>query len=147
MGRKPSIKNPEEHKQAIIEWIANGESLRSYCANTPGAPKPSTVIQWTVEDPAFGEQYARARELGADVIFDALDEVSNEAEMADSAVKIAGLRLKADNIKWKLARMAPKKYSDKQQVEMSGGMNVTLYDGEQAKRMAQLAYATQPKRD
>lgn len=101
-----------QHKDEIIERLASGESLRSIC-RTPGFPAPSTVIKWTTEDADFGEQYARACEARADVYFDKLDDIGNDAEMADNAVKVAGLRLKADNIKWQLARMAPKKYGDK----------------------------------
>lgn len=33
--------------------------------------------------------------------------------MAESAVKVAGLRLKVDTLKWKLGKMNPKKYGDK----------------------------------
>ena len=46
------------------------------------------------------------------MLFRSLDDVSADAVKAETAVEVAGLRLKADNIKWKLARMSPK-YSDK----------------------------------
>jgi hypothetical protein len=104
-------------KLEIIRRLAEGESLRAIC-RTDGFPAPSTVIKWTNEDPeGFGEQYTRACEARADVYFDQLDEVSDEAVSAETPVKVAGLRLKADNIKWQLARMAPKRYGDKVQVD------------------------------
>lgn len=102
----------QTHKDEIIARMAAGESLRSVC-RTPGFPAPSTVIGWTVADAVFGEQYARACEARADTYFDRLDDIGDAAEAAESAVTVAGLRLKADNIKWQLARMAPKKYGDK----------------------------------
>ena len=49
-----------------------------------------------------------------------LDDVSEQAVKAETAVEVAGLRLKADNIKWKLARMNAKKYGDRLQNEHSG---------------------------
>jgi hypothetical protein len=102
----------QEHKEEIIRRISAGESLRSVC-QTEGFPSAPTVIRWTTEDEAFAEQYARACEARADTYFDKLDDIGSDAEKAESAVQVAGLRLKADNIKWQLARMAPKKYGDK----------------------------------
>jgi hypothetical protein len=105
----------------IIRRMCEGESLRSVC-RTEGYPAPSTVILWTNNDPAFAEQYARARDERADVYFDRIDDVSDSAASAETAVEVAGLRLKADNIKWQLARMAPKKYGDK--LELGGGLDI-----------------------
>jgi hypothetical protein len=105
----------------IIRRMCEGESLRSVC-RTEGYPAPSTVILWTNNDPAFAEQYARARDERADVYFDRIDDVSDAAASAETAVEVAGLRLKADNIKWQLARMAPKKYGDK--LELGGGLDI-----------------------
>jgi len=102
----------QQHQGEILRRITEGESLRSIC-RTEGFPAPSTVIKWTNEDKDFGEQYVRACEARADVYFDSLDDVSDEAVRAETAVEVAGLRLKADNIKWQLARMVPKKYGDK----------------------------------
>jgi hypothetical protein len=133
----------DKHKAAIIEWLSEGKSLRAYCREAKlGA---STVIDWTVEDQQFGEQYARAREAGAELIFDDLDEVSEQAATAENAVEVAGLRLKADNIKWKLARMAPKRFGDKQSVDVNGKLDVTLFDPEQAMEMAKLAYESKSR--
>lgn len=102
-------------KAKILEMLACGESLRHICS-LKGMPAISTAMKWAADDAAFAEQYARAREAQADLIFEQLDDVSDEATKAKTAVQVNGLRLKADNIKWKLARMAPKKYGDKVQV-------------------------------
>lgn len=110
-----------EVQQEIIRRMCEGESLRSVCRSV-GMPAPSTVILWVNTDSAFAEQYARAREERADVYFDRLDDVSDDAVTAETAVQVAGLRLKADNIKWQLAKMAPKKYGDK--LELGGGLEL-----------------------
>lgn len=100
----------------VCEHVANGDSLRSFCAAEGLAYR--TVLDWIERDETRTAHYARARESRADLVFDALDDVSEAAVTAENAVQVAGLRLKADNIKWKLARMAPKKYGEK--LELAG---------------------------
>ena len=103
----------------VLTRITEGESLRSICSDK-AMPVISTVMKWVSEDELFSEQYARAREAQADLIFEDLDEVSEQATVASNAVEVAGLRLKADNIKWKLARMSPRKYGEKVTSEITG---------------------------
>jgi hypothetical protein len=62
-------------------------------------------MRWAAEDESFREQYTRATILRADAKFEELDEVSEEALVAETAVQVQGLRLKSDNIKWQVARM------------------------------------------
>jgi len=112
MGR-PSEYN-QEIAIAICERLSDGESLRSVCRDE-SMPALSTVFKWIGNNPIFAEQYTRATLARADAKFEELDAVSEEAAMAESAVTVAGLRLKADNIKWQLARMNSKKYGDKMQ--------------------------------
>lgn len=101
----------------ILMGISTGESMRAMCELHGVAL--TTFFQW-VSEPAYVEQYARAREARADLYFEQLDDVSDAASTAETAVEVAGLRLKADNMKWKLARMSPKKYGDKMQTEVTG---------------------------
>lgn len=110
-----------EQKQEIVARIAEGESLRAICREE-GMPCMAYVMRWLSEDPEFAEHYTRARETWADAVFDELDDVSEQATQASTAVEVAGLRLKADNMKWKLARMNAKKYGDKVSTEV-GGVN------------------------
>lgn len=109
----------QEKADAICSRMAEGESLRSIC-RAHGMPSTSTVMRWLEDDERFREQYARAMNMRADVKFEELDDVSEDAVMAESAIKIAGLRLKADNIKWQLGKMAPKKYGEKLDLNHSG---------------------------
>jgi len=96
---------------AICAHVESGESLRSWSIAN-GLPNRS-VNDWIEADAERAAHYARARDERADTVFDTLDDVSAAAVNADSAVQVAGLRLKSDNIKWKLARMNAKKYGDK----------------------------------
>lgn len=112
---------PPETAARICERMADGESLRAICRDE-GMPGLSTVMRWADEDPVFREQYARAMSLRADAKFEELDDVSEDAVLSDSAVRIAGLRLKADNIKWQLGKMSPKKYGEKLDLNHSGAV-------------------------
>lgn len=97
--------------KVICEYVANGDSLRSW-ARANGFVQ-QTVIDWINADETRAGHYAHARLDREDGVFDSLDEVSQLAIRAATQVEVAGLRLKADNIKWKLARMNAKKFGDK----------------------------------
>jgi hypothetical protein len=112
----------QEVADAICSRIASGESLRS-AAVAEGTKHP-TFLLWCDGNQELADRYARARSVRADVKFEELDDVSEEAANAESAVKIAGLRLKADNIKWMLGKMSPRKYGDVSNVNLSGTVSV-----------------------
>lgn len=105
----------------ICERLAGGESLRAVCRDLR-SPSITEVMRWLGNEANanFREQYARAFQLRADAKFEELDDVSDEAVNAETAVQVQGLRLKADNIKWQLARMNAKKYGDKITAEHTG---------------------------
>ncbi len=86
-------------------------SMRKACEQL--GVKPSSLMDWVNADEQLAAQYARAREILLDLQAAELDDIGEEAAVADNAVKIAGLRLKSDNRKWLLSKLAPKKYGDK----------------------------------
>lgn len=96
--------------ECICDHVAGGDSLLSWCNENNFAY--NTVLAWIDADAERAANYARARDIRAEVTFERLDDVSDAAVRSESAVEVAGLRLKSDNIKWKLARMSPK-YNDK----------------------------------
>ena len=102
----------QEVADRICERLASGMSLRAVC-RAKGMPHVVTVLRWLDAEEAFRSQYARACLARADARFEELDEVSEAAAKARSGVKVQGLRLKADNMKWQLARMNPKKYGER----------------------------------
>lgn len=114
-------------------------SLVSVC-NDEDMPSYSTVMYWLddKEKPAFLENYQRAQRFREDAIFEELRDISETPligeivteKETDKGVIIETKR--ADNVQrsdlmvktamWQLARMAPKKYGDKQAVEHSGSL-------------------------
>jgi hypothetical protein len=105
----------------ICERIADGESLRKICLDDD-LPSKSSVFKWLGENPAFSDQYARAREAQADTMADEILDISddgrNDTYETDSGTVtnhdvIARSRLRVDARKWLASKMAPKKYGDK----------------------------------
>ena len=101
----------------ICSLLASGESLNSICKRK-GFPSRNTVYRWLREYKDFRDNYARATDDRAESIFEEMLEIADGAE-AETA-SIAKARLQIDARKWILGKMNPKKYSDKQTVEMTG---------------------------
>lgn len=116
---KRKIGRPTKYNGAMIEdiceKIANGRSLRSICAED-GMPTTSTVCKWLIENKEFSEQYARAREKQADYFAEEIIEIADSAEAESAAVSKAKLQI--DARKWAASKIAPKKYGDKQELDV-----------------------------
>lgn len=126
MGRPSSF--TQETADAICQRLTEGESLRAICLSDD-MPAASTVFKWLSERQAFSEQYARAREAQADHLAEEIlqiaDDGTNDTYQTDNgeAVNhdvIARSRLRVDARKWLAGKMAPKKYGDKVQTELTG---------------------------
>lgn len=136
---RPTDYTPEQ-SESICEWIAEGKSLLSWTReNQVGL---STVYQWLRKQSEFAENYARAREDAADTLVDRLSDI------ADSEEDIQRAKLKCDNIKWVAARMKPKNYSERHNVEHSGpgGGPIDIAHTDRAKRVAGLLERARTRR-
>jgi hypothetical protein len=71
-------------------------------------PDRRTVLRWLVADTEFCRMYARARELGADVI---AETAVAEAVAPMRPEDVQHARLAFDAQKWWVAKLAPRKYS------------------------------------
>ena len=96
----------------IFKRMACGKSLRAICA-ADGLAESSVRYRITA-DKELAAQYARAREAQADHY---AEKIVDEAETATDA---ALGRLKMDALKWAASKMAPKRYGEKVQAELSG---------------------------
>lgn len=118
----------QELFDTICERIADGESLRSICSDAD-MPNKGTVFRWLSESDALSDQYARARECQADTIFDEVLDIADDARNdwmerrgEDDAGWVANgehiqrSKLRIDARKWMAAKLRPKAYGDK--VEM-----------------------------
>lgn len=119
----------EDIGNEICAQIIEGKSLRKICRSSK-MPHAATVCRWLADDryKMFREQYAQAckerseyhHEELIDLGDNALSMVKKATDSREASAMVQALRLKADNIKWSLARMNPKKYGDKLDVTSDG---------------------------
>lgn len=113
----------QEVADAICERIAQGDSLRAILRDDESLPASSTVFKWLNDVESFSEQYARAREAQADVLFDEILTIADDGRndsykdedgnpRTDHDV-IARSKLRVDARKWMAGKLRPKKYGDK----------------------------------
>lgn len=118
----------------ICERLADGESLRAICRDED-MPAAGTVCRWLAEDEEgkLREQYARARELQADALFDDVLDIADDARndwMERRGEEDAGWqangehiqrsRLRIDARKWMAGKLRPKVYGEKVAHEHAG---------------------------
>jgi len=134
----------------ICDRIANGESLKSICQDED-IPARSTVFKWLAENKTFSDMYARAREEQADTIFDEIIEIADDgrndwmerrgeedAGWVTNGENIQRAKLRIDARKWMAAKLRPKKYGERQEIEHSGSVELTTKE----QRDAAVAAAT-----
>lgn len=116
----------QETAQKICEYISNGKSLRATCLEE-GMPSAVTVFKWMREHEEFLNQYARATEERAEAQNESLLDLGDEAirlaqevDVKASSAVVQAVKLKADNLKWVMSKMKPKKYGDKVDLTTGG---------------------------
>ncbi len=134
----------QEIAAKICRRIIAGEGLRRICA-TPDMPHRATVYNWLGTIPVFFDQYTRARAHQADAWADELREIADDGSndfmdriAADGSVErvldnehVQRSKLRVDTLKWLMAKHAPRRFGDKVEVEVSGGLDVeNLSDAE-----------------
>lgn len=133
-GRAPQPV-PQDLADDVIEWISAGKTLREWC-RMEGHVSFRAVYDWIEKDPVFASRFARAREIGQDVIAEeALAIIDTEAEMTgddsfhrDSA-HVTWLKNRAEMRLKLLAKWNPKRYGDKVDVNHGGGVAITVSTG------------------
>jgi hypothetical protein len=122
-GRGRPSSYSDEIARAICDRIADGETIRSICAD-PGMPAKATVFRWRDRHKEFREHYAIARELLLDDLLFQMVEVADDSSgdyvqktRADGKVvwvedkaNLARSRLKLKTLEAVVARMMPRKY-------------------------------------
>ena len=133
----------------ICEAIADGQSLRSICAEAD-MPAKSTVLRWLADDQheGFLAQYELARQAQADAIVDEIVDIADDAtndwmerlpedkrgpgwDLNGEHVQRSKLRI--DTRKWLAARLRPKVYGDKLDLT-SGGDKLGMAEALAARR-------------
>lgn len=117
----------EEVGDIICERIALGESVRSIC-DDDDMPSMSTVFKWLRDNEAFSQQYARAREVQADALFDDILDIADDGRndwiekrnadgenigWMENGEALRRSQIRIDARKWMAGKLRPKKYGEK----------------------------------
>jgi hypothetical protein len=114
MGRP--TRYSRELAEAICRRLAEGESLRTICAET-GKPNFSTVMQWVIEDRGgFHAMYTRARTIQA---HNMAERALAEAMSARGNEDATAARLRFDALRWYAGKLLPKVYGERVEVEQT----------------------------
>ena len=107
MGKSPY--DMDKCKGVVLAGLADGQSLRKISRdNGPNFPAPSTIILWASDDPAFAEQYAKARDTGCDASAEDIQDIADNLEIPSDHK-----RLMIDARKWLLSKRKARVYGDK----------------------------------
>ena len=139
---RPSIYTPALAAE-ICKRLAAGESLLKICEDPDSVfPSRQCIYEWVIDNrEGFGDEYARARNIGLDVLAEQLLAIGGEAKpgvitvdkydklgrpITETTTKdtVDRDRLHVDTLKWYLSKLAPKRYGDKLQVEHSGNVSI-----------------------
>ena len=149
-SKAPAPKKPHPPKYdkekaitTVLDELAAGASLISVCKQD-GLPSFTTFMRWLAEEGEAGDrlrdQYARAREIQAEVIAEQIltiadeectmvkadkhgsqdDDGMGQTEVVFDSTAVQRNRLRVDARKWLLSKMVPKKYGDKLVQEHTG---------------------------
>jgi hypothetical protein len=115
---RPSAYN-QEIAETILSRLAAGESLRKIC-EPDEMPAASTVCGWAASNPAFSEQYARARDIQSEILVEECRDLADKAAEAPTTEKVQAAKLQIEQRRWQAGKQQPKKYGDKLLSEHSG---------------------------
>lgn len=136
---RPSDFN-DEIAASILDRISDGQSLRKICCDED-MPCQTTVYRWLREKDDFQQQYARARELQADTLFDETLDIADDATndwmerhaeenigWKENGEAIRRSQLRIDTRKWIAGQLRPKVYGPRvnQDIHHSGSIGTAL---------------------
>jgi len=119
----------EEIALAICEKVANGQGMREIC-RADDMPAMSTVFLWLKNHGDFQSFYTTAKDTMAEYLFEEMLDIADEAsndfmtrKVGDDKTEkvvdhehINRSKLRVDTRKWMLAKLLPKKYGEKIEV-------------------------------
>ena len=136
LGR-PSTKPNQIIVEEIINWIAHGNTLRSYCRQK-NKPNWRTIYNWLEKDDGdFIARFAHARDMGADAIAEECLEIIDAppplcGSEGNTRLDPAAVQMQKNRVEARLKLLAkwnPKKYGEKVGVEAKGDISLTISTG------------------
>jgi len=137
-GRRAGRGRPKYSRKladTILSLLMEGKGLRTICAR-PDIPVTDKAVRlWVIEDhDGFAPRYARARDLGIDAMVEEIpmiaddatgDLVPGEKGVSVDYENINRSRLRVDARKFVASKLAPKRYGDRLDMNLSGGVDLS----------------------
>ena len=130
-GGRPSIYT-QELADRICAELALGKSMRTVL-KAEGMPSMDTVFRWLREKPEFSEHYVKAKAESADALVEEMIDIAdsgtndwmenndpNNPGYRVNGEHIQRSRLRVDTRKWIAAKLKPRKYGEK--LDMNHGI-------------------------
>jgi hypothetical protein len=117
-GARAGAGRPSEYTVEIAQRIIDQLpelSLRKICMQK-GMPTRNTVVRWQDADPEFDAKCARARIAQADYMDDLILDTANSTTESNAQAA----RVKIGAYQWRAARLKPKRYGDKLDLNVAG---------------------------
>lgn len=119
---------PQQFDDIIDAISTTADGLRKICAENNCSQ--IDFYRYLNKSDENVKRYARAREAQADILFDDMDNILNEMPpMLENGGMDRGFiqwqKNRADDVKWKIAKLQPKKYGDKIETTLAGSIGIT----------------------
>lgn len=118
------IGRPSTYSEEITDRICNlmtgGMSLRKICMQDD-FPDAATVYRWLDKYDEFRDKYARAREAATEDMLEEILEIADSTEIDPN-----DKRVRIDTRKWAMGKLKPKKYGERQIVDVGNKEGETL---------------------
>ena len=92
VGRPPGdtlYPNKEQIKKQIVAWLSEGRTLRDFCRQEQ-MPSYPTIFAWLDQDKQFAIDYARAREVGFEILAEEALHIADNQRMGRKIVTNSG---------------------------------------------------------
>jgi hypothetical protein len=114
----------EPQQSSILLAIINGDSMKQWCRENK--TNQAHVYATIERDKGFANLYARSKEFQAETMADKLIEVADR--VLDGKQDPQAARVAADIIKWTSSKLLPKKYGDRQQIDINLEKKISILD-------------------
>jgi hypothetical protein len=148
--KQPTTETQEQYRQRIVDLVCEAtketdKGMKRICdafrKDDSLFPSRRTIRDWISEDANLAAQYARAKEMQADHIFEQIIDIADDdsedaifvegdeesgksAKMVKNKEFMERSKLRVDTRKWVVAKLLPKKYGDRitQEIEISDSL-------------------------
>lgn len=118
-GRDPGVPYSDEIAKDFCEHIAEGGTVRGFCA-LPGTPCKRSIFNWLGTRKDFALLYAAATEMKAEAFAEEM------IDIADSDMDPVKVRNMIHSRQWLAERLKPRRYGLKASLEHSGEVAATV---------------------